>query len=132
MAFEMALKKGKPMIMSDEDFNHYSAMFTACREKFNNSRQACSVIIDGAYMSDVHVDFFNGKSGIATINGKEAKSVDYPVYNARSGDLYDVFLRVVENPDGTIAVRLVRPPSSNFDKEKALKESCAFMRMMTL
>ena len=122
MAFEMALKKGKPMIMSDEDFKHYSAMFTACREKFNNSRQACSVIIDGAYMSDVHVDFFNSKNGIATINGKDVKSVDYPVYNARSGDLYDVFLRVVENPDGTVTVRLVRPPSIDYDKARAMSK----------
>ena len=132
MAFEMALKKGKPMIMSDEDFKHYSAMFTACRGKFDNSRQACSVIIEGAYMSDVHVDFFSGKSGIATINGKDAKSVDYPVYNARSGDLYDVFLRVVEYSDGTLSVRLVRPPKSSFDKEKALRESSAQMRMMAM
>lgn len=132
MAFEMALKKDKPMIMSDEDFNHYSAMFTACQEKFDSSRQACSTIIEGAYMSDIHVDFFNGKNGIATINGKDAKSVDYPVYNARSGDLYDVFLRVVEYPDCTVAVRLVRPPKSSFDKEETLRISSNRMKMMAL
>ena len=120
MAFEMALKKGKPMIMSEEDFNHYSAMFTACQEKFDNSRQACSTIIEGAYMSDVHVDFFNSKNGSATINGKDVKSVDYPVYNARSGDLYDVFLRVVEYTDGTVSVRLVRPPRIDYDKARAM------------
>ena len=120
MAFEMALKKGKPMIMSEEDFNHYSAMFTACQEKFDNSRQACSTIIEGAYMSDVHVDFFNSKNGIATINGKDVKSVDYPVYNACSGDLYDVFLRVVEYTDGTVSVRLVRPPRIDYDKARAM------------
>lgn len=132
MAFEMALKKGKPMIMSEEDFDHYSVMFTACKLKFDNSRQVCSTIIEGAYMSDIHVDFFNGKNGIATIKGKDAKSVDYPVYNARSGDLYDVFLRVVEYPDGTLSVRLVRPPKSSFDKEKALRESSNQMKMMAM
>ena len=122
MAFEMALKKGKPMIMSYEDFNHVSVMFTACRQKFNNSRQACSTIIEGSYMSDVHVDFFNSKNGIATINGQDVKSVDYPVYNAHSGDLYDVFLRVVECPDGTVSVRLVRPPSIDYDKVRAMSK----------
>lgn len=117
MAFEMALKKGKPMIMSYEDFNHASVMLTACRLKFDNPRQACSTIIEGAYMSDVHVDFFNSKHGIAVIKGQEAKSVDYPVYNARSGDLYDVFLRVVEYPDCTVTVRLVRPSASGSNKD---------------
>lgn len=68
-------------------------------------------------MSDAHVDFFDSRYGIAMINGQKAKNVDYPVYNARSGDLYDVFLRVVENPDGTISVRLVRPPVSGVNKD---------------
>lgn len=122
MAFEMALKKDKPMIMSYEDFNHASVMLTACRQKFDSSRQACSTIIEGAYMSDVHVDFFNSRHGIAVIKGQEAKSVDYPVYNARSGDLYDVFLRVVEYPDGTVTVRLVRPPNINYDKSRAMSK----------
>ena len=132
MAFEMALKKGKPMIMSDEDFEHYGAMLTACQKKFDNSRQACSTIIEGAYMSDVHVDFFNSRCGIAMINGQEAKNVDYDVYNARSGDRYDVFLRVVEHPDGTVAVRLVRPPSSRFDSKEALRTSSNRMKMMAM
>lgn len=129
MAFEMALKKDKPMIMSDEDFNHYSAMVTACQEKFNNSRHACSTIIEGSYMSDIHVDFFNGNCGIAVINGQEAKSVDYHVYNALSGDLYDVFLRVVENPDGTVVVRLVRPPKSSFDKTRPTRQKGSTRRI---
>lgn len=129
---ETTLKKSKPMIMSDEDFKYYNAMLTDRKKKFKNSRKACSTIIEGAYMSDAHIDFFNGKNGIATINGKDVKSVDYPVYNARSCDLYDVFLRVVENPDGTVAVRLVRPPKSNFDKEKELRSSSNFMKMMAL
>ena len=122
MAFEMALKKGKPMIMTDDDVLHFNSMFTGCNEKFRNSREACTMIIEGAYMSDVHIDFFNSTNGIATINGQDVKSVDYPVYNARSGDLYDVFLRVVENPDGTVAVRLVRPPSIDYDKARAMSK----------
>ena len=122
MAFEMALKKGKPMIMADDDVLHFNSMFTGCNEKFRNSREACSMIIEGAYMSDVHIDFFNSTNGIATINGQDVKSVDYPVYNARSGDLYDVFLRVVENPDCTVAVRLVRPPSIDYDKARAMSK----------
>ena len=122
MAFEMALKKGKPMIMSDDDFRHFSSMFTGCNEKFKNSREACSMIISGAYMCDVHVDFFNSKSGIAVINGQEAKSVDYHVYNALSGDLYDVFLRVVEYPDGTVSVKLTRPPNIDYGKARAMSK----------
>lgn len=122
MAFEMALKKGKPMIMADDDVLHFNSMFTGCNEKFRNSREACSMIIEGAYMSDVHIDFFNSTNGIATINGQDVKSVDYPVYNARSGDLYDVFLRVVGNPDGTVVVRLVRPPSIDYDKARAMSK----------
>lgn len=104
MAFEMALKKDKPMIMSDEDMKHFNSMFTGRNEKFKNSREACSMIIEGAYLADMHIDFFNSK------NGQEAKSVDYHVYNACSGDLYDVFLRIVECSDGTVTVRLHRPP----------------------
>lgn len=117
MAFEMALKKGKPMIMSDEDIQHFNTMFTGCNEKFRNSHEACSMIIEGAYMSDVHIDFFISRYGIAIINGQEAKTVDYHVYNARSGDLYDVFLRIVEYHDGTVSVRLIRPPASGANKD---------------
>ena len=62
-------------------------------------------------MSDIHIDFFNSKSVVEMVNGQKVKCVDYHVYNAHSGDLYDVFLRVVEYPDGTVSVRLVRPPS---------------------
>ena len=113
----MALKKDKPMIMSDEDMQHFNTMFTGCNEKFKNAREACSMIIEGVCMSDVRIDFFNSKSGIEMIKGQTARTVDYHVYNAYSGDLYDVFLRVVEHPDGTVAVRLVRPPVSRVNKD---------------
>lgn len=109
MAFEMALKKGKPMIMSDEDFKHYSAMFTACLEKFKNSRQACSTIIEGTYMSDVHIDFLQPKHLTLGTVHNHTKFMEFPVYNARSKDLYDVSLTMTEYSDGTVSVELARP-----------------------
>ena len=128
MAFEMALKKGKPMIMSDEDFKHYNTMFTAGFDevrRFKNSRQACSTIIEGSYMSDVHIDFSHPTCGTEMIGcmlDNYATYKEFPVYNARSKDLYDVVLKMTEFPDGTVAVRLVRPPSINYDNARAMSK----------
>ena len=123
MAFEMALKKGQPMIMSDSDFEHYGAMLTACQKKFDNTRQACSTIIEGCYMSDIHIDLIRHVHGTSMEGGvldNYVKYAEYPVYNARSGDLYDVTVRITEYKDGTVAVKLIRPSDIDFDRLRAM------------
>lgn len=125
MAFEMALKKGKPMIMSDEDFEHYGAMLTACQKKFDNTRQACSTIIEGCYMSDLHIDLIKHVHGTTMVGGmldNYVKYTEYPVYNARSGDLYDVVVKITEYKDGTVSVQLVRPSDIDYDKLRAMSK----------
>lgn len=124
MAFEMALKKGKPMIMSDDDFRHLSSMFTGCNEKFKNSREACSMVITGAYMCDVHIDFSHPQCGtvISCILDNCATYKEFPVYNALSGDLYDVVLKMTEFPDGTVSVKLTRPPNIDYGKARAMSK----------
>lgn len=115
MAFEMALKKGKPMIMSDEDMQHFNSMFTGCNEKFRNSREACSMIIEGAYMSDVHIDFSHPTCGAELIGctlDNYVSCKEFPVYNYGSKDLYDVVLKMTEFLDGTVSVKLTRPSDS--------------------
>lgn len=109
MAFEMALKKGKPMIMSDEDLEHYNAMFTACQEKFNTSREASRIIIEGAYISDLHIDLFRPFKVKDVVN-YHVQTVDtyYEVFNALSMDKYDVMLRLSNLDDGCVSVQLTR------------------------
>lgn len=106
---ETTLKKSKPMIMSDEDFKYYNAILTARKKKFKNSRQACSTIIEGAYMSDVYIDFLQPKHLILGTVHSHTKFMEFPVYNARSKDLYDVYLTMTEYSDGTVSVELARP-----------------------
>lgn len=109
MTSETTLKKSKPVIMSDEDFHHLGSMLTGCNEKFKNSREACSMIVEGAYMSDVHIDFSQPKYFIGGTIHSHTKYMEFPVYNARSKDLYDVSLTMTEYSDGTVSVKLVRP-----------------------
>ena len=108
MAFEMALKKDKPMIMSDEDLEHYNAMFTACQEKFNTSKEASRIIIEGAYMSDLHIDLFKPYRAKDVVCGViKTVYIDYEVFNALSMDKYDVVLRLTNMSDG-VSVKLIR------------------------
>lgn len=109
MTSKTTLKKSKPIIMSDKDFKYYNAMLTARKKKFKNSRQACSTIIEGEYMSDVHIDFLQPKHLILGTVHSHTKFMEFPVYNARSKDLYDVSLTMTEYSDGTVSVKLARP-----------------------
>lgn len=125
MAFEMALKKDKPMIMADDDVLHFNSMFTGCNEKFRNSREACSMVIEGAYMSDAHIDFSHPTCGTEMIGctlDNYASYKEFPVYNAGSKDLYDVVLKMTEFTDGTVSVKLIRPSNIDYDKARAMSK----------
>ena len=111
IGIEIPLDATKPMVMLDEDIKHFKAMFTACMDKFSTKRDACNVVAEAAYMTDLHIDLFEPKTYATHVKpyAEFSNYIEYPVYNACSGGRYDVVLRLGKHPDGKFSVDFVRP-----------------------
>lgn len=76
-------------------------------------------------MCDTHIDFAHPTCGTEMIGcmlDNYATYKEFPVYNALSGDLYDVVLKMTEFQDGTVSVKLVRPPAIDYDKARSMSK----------
>ena len=107
---EIPLNPNKPMVMADEDLQHFKAMFTACVDKFDNWHEACTTAIEAMYMTDLHVNLLKPNTYSTHVQPYADFSfyVEYPVYNACTGFTYDVVLRIGKHPDGKYSVDFCR------------------------